>query len=495
MRFIASMLAFGLLSFAVAAQDHQESQDPHAGHEGRAESATQNMSPKEMSPNNLEQSARETIYTCPMHPQIRQPGPGRCPICGMELVPAASESGDSTNASSITISPASRRLAGIKTDLTERKSVSKKIKAVGNITFDESRLATIPAYVDGRIEDLYADYTGVAVKKGDHLAVLYSPALFGAQTEFLQSRKTLGSLSGSTLEGIRGTQYELFENAKTKLAELGMTKEQISSIERSGKAKSRLEIFAPIGGTVIEKPTARGQYVKAGQTLFRIADLSSVWLVLELFPEDAAYVHFGQKVTARVRSVPGKVFDGRVAFINPVVNPSTRTVGVRVEVVNETGELRPGDYAEAELSLPISPKGTPGNIYDPELAGKYISPMHPQIISDKPGKCPICGMELVPVEKYGFSAAKIQGEEVVVVPRDAVLQIGRTAVVFVEDKENVFTIREVRTGPAVGREIVILEGLDEFENIAVDGVFLLDSQMQLSGKTSLIDISAGKGAQ
>lgn len=438
----------------------------------------------------LQQAEKGAVYTCPMHPQIRQPNPGRCPICGMELVLAEHEheASQSEDDQSISITPATRRLAGIKTGEVKATALNKVIKAVGTLTFDESKLATIPAYIDGRIEELYADYTGVAVQKGDSLAVLYSPSLFSAQVEYLQSRKTLSRMSGGGISSVQETQSELMENSRTKLLELGMSENQVAQIGKSGKAKSRLEIFSPIAGTVIEKPASRGQYLKAGQTIFKIADLTTVWLMIDVFPEDASKIHYGQKVEAKVRSVPGKTFTGRVAFVSPVVNPLTRTIGVRVEIVNEKGQLRPGDYAEAEMTVSLAADGGSSKIYDPELVGKYISPMHPQNISDKPGKCPVCGMDLVPSEKFGFSETPTE-EKVIAVPRDAVLQVGKTSVVFVENTKGTFSLREVQTGPSAGNSIVIVSGLEESETIAVDGVFLLDSQMQLSGKTSLIDVS------
>ena len=181
-----------------------------------------------------------------------------------------------------------------------------------------------------------------------------------------------------------------------------MTDEQLAELERTGNAQSRLTIYAPQGGTVVEKLAVEGNYVKAGDPIYRIADLSTVWLMLKLFPEDATRIRFGQRVEAVIQSLPGETLLGRVAFIDPTVDPKTRTVGIRVELVNKDGRLRPGDYAEARISLPIGPQG---EVFDADLAGKWISPMHPQIIRDEPGQCPICGMDLVPTSQYGFAGA------------------------------------------------------------------------------------------
>lgn len=424
-----------------------------------------------------------TIYTCPMHPNIRQPSPGRCPICGMELVPASSAGGASLDEFAVHIEPAQRRLANIETAEVKSETLSAPLRTIGAIAIDESRQATIAAYVDGRLERLFADYTGVQIKKGDHLAIIYSPQLFGAQAEYLEARRASQAAAGS-LPAVRQAQEALAENTLHRLREFGMTDEQLRQLEQNGEPQSRLTIYAPQGGTVVEKLAVEGNYVKAGDPIYRIADLSTVWLMLKLFPADAAMVRFGQRVEARVQSLPGETFVGRVAFIDPTVDPENRTVDVRVELTNEQGRLRPGDYAEARIQLPIGPKG---DVYDAELAGKWISPMHPQIVRDEPGQCPICGMDLVPTSEYGYAAEPVPQPESVYVPRSAVLLAGGNSVVYVETEPGRFEIRPITIGPILEDRIVILDGLKAGENVATSGNFLIDSQMQLAGKPSLID--------
>ncbi|MGE0529531.1 MAG: efflux RND transporter periplasmic adaptor subunit, partial [Bdellovibrionales bacterium] len=467
------------------------------------------------------QKAPGVIYTCPMHPQIRQPMPGRCPICGMELVPA-SQANEKNDPLAVEISPVARRVGGIKTVPVRWETLSRSLRTVGVIAYDESRLASIAAYVDGRIEKMYADYTGVNVEQGDHLAVLYSPNLYSAQVEYLQSQETLRSLQNDTQPFVLATQKRLVENAGKKLLELGMTPEQIAGVEKSRQPMSRLTIFAPIGGTVIEKMAEHGQYVKTGQVLYKIADLSTVWLMLKLFPDDSSKIRFGQIVEAKVSSLPGQKFIGRVAFIDPMVNMKTRTVSVRVEMLNvpsslfdaasavlhgmqvltsplvpildrdinqglQVGQrLRPGDFADATITIPI---GKQGMVYDSALAGKWISPMHPQIVRDNPGKCPICGMDLIAASRFGYSPNPVPRPEGLVVPRNAVLFTGNDGVVYVETEPGRFEIRRVTMGPFLKDRIVILEGLEEGEMVATSGNFLIDSQMQLEGKPSIIDPS------
>ncbi|MEW4530725.1 efflux RND transporter periplasmic adaptor subunit [Maioricimonas sp. JC845] len=427
--------------------------------------------------------AADTTYTCPMHPQIRQPQPGRCPICGMELVPAAAAAGD-LDELAVWITPAQRRLANIQTAPVERAPLEATIQSVGAIAIDESRMATISSYIKGRIERLFADYTGVDVARGDHLAIVYSPELYSAQVEYIEARRTAREMSQSTLQVVRETQQKLAESARQRLVELGMTEEQIAELEQSGTAKSRLTIFSPMGGTVIEKMAVEGKYVSAGEPIYRIADLSTVWLMLELYPEDASRIRFGQRVEAEIQSLPGEVFTGRVAFIDPTVDVSRRTVGVRVEFLNNDRRLRPGDYASATIYLPV---GQQGDVYDSELAGRWISPMHPQIIRDEPGECPICGMDLVPTTRYGYSDTPVDQPASLYVPRSAVLMAGSSSVVYVETDPGRFEIRPVTLGPILGDKVIVLGGLKEGEAVATAGNFLIDSQMQLAGKPSLID--------
>lgn len=425
----------------------------------------------------------QETHTCPMHPQIRQPGPGRCPICGMALVPATS-SGADLDQLAVTIEPAQRRLANIKTAEVIKQPVSTTIHTIGSIEIDESRQATIASYIDGRVERLFADYTGVEVDQGDHLAVVYSPQLYSAQVEYVEAKRTLSKSSGAALASIREAQGKLVANSRQRLVELGMTEEQLTELERSNEPKPRMTIYAPIGGTVIEKLAEEGKYISAGEPIYRIANLSTVWLMLELYPEDASRIRFGQIVKAELTSLPGKTLTGRVAFIDPRVDKKNRTVGVRVEFNNEQGELRPGDYAQASIEIPIGPQG---QVFDAELAGKWISPMHPQVIRDEPGDCPICGMKLVPTSRYGYTDEPVAREESLTVPRSALLMAGENSVVYVETEPGRFELRNVELGPILKDEAIILDGLKPGEKVATSGNFLIDSQMQLAGKPSLID--------
>ncbi|MCA9192057.1 MAG: efflux RND transporter periplasmic adaptor subunit [Planctomycetales bacterium] len=423
-----------------------------------------------------ESAAGQKRFICPMKCTPPLTEPGRCPVCGMELVELTSAGGG--DGVSVLIEPSARRLIGIQTAVSKLGELTRTIRTIGSIEFDESRLSTISAYIDGRMEKMYADYVGVEVSKNDDLALIYSPQLYTAQTEYVTS-----------LVGSKSTRFpigdsNLAEMARENLSELGMTEEQINELAQGGKPQSRIRIKSPQAGTVIEKTAVEGDYVKTGQKLYRIADLSSVWLMLDLFPDEAATVRFGQLVEAEIQSLPGEVFQGRVSFIDPTVNRRTRTVRVRVEIMNTTGRLRPGDFATARIAVPAIATEL---VYDPALAGKYISPMHPQIIRDEPGNCPYCDMELIPTRELGFSAEPLPEQEVVTVPRDAVLLTGSSAVIYVETEPGRFEIRRVTVGPMTDREVIVLDGLDAGETIAIQGNFLIDSQMQLAGNASLMD--------
>jgi Cu(I)/Ag(I) efflux system membrane fusion protein len=426
------------------------------------------------------------VFTCPMHPQIRQNGPGRCPICAMELVPATSAAGSGGDEFSVEVSPAARRLAGIQTAEARSEALVKSLRTVGRLAYDESRLATITVYAAGRVEEMFADYTGVRVDQGDALVLLYSPALYAAQTEYLAARQTSATTRSTRLSGMQET---MVTSARQKLIELGMTDAQIERLNEGGEAESRVTIYSPLAGTVTHRAASEGDWLTAGEEVYKIADLSTVWLMLEMFPEDAALVRYGQQVEAEVQSLPGETFAGRVVFVDPNVDPQTRSVGVRVVLENSDGRLRPGDYATAQVELPL---GGSGEVYDPELAGKWISPRHPQIVRDTAGECPLCGKDLVPASEYGYSNKPVDGREVVTVPRSAVLTTGEESVVYVESEPGRFELRPVTVGPRAGDRVAVLSGLKAGDSVATEGNFLLDSQMQLAGKPSLIDPTRAK---
>jgi Cu(I)/Ag(I) efflux system membrane fusion protein len=320
------------------------------------------------------------------------------------------------------------------------------------------------------------------------VALIYSPLLHSAQVELLETAKGLAEIQPAALDRVAESQKRLYGSARQRLTELGMTESQVLELEETGQASIRLPLVAPISGTVIEQLAVEGQYIETGEPIYRVADLSSVWLLLELFPEDASSIRYGQRVEAEAQSRPGHRYAGRVAFIDPIVNAQTRTIGVRVVIQNDRGLLRIGDYAHAEIQVDLSASAdAPARVYDEELAGKWISPRHPHVIEAAPGECRLCGIDLVPASQFGFADEPTEADDVLGVPRNAVLMAGDNSVVYVETEPGRFEIRPVVLGPSLGDRIVIREGVAKGESVAVSGNFLIDSQMQLAGKPSVID--------
>lgn len=424
-------------------------------------------------------------YTCPMHPHISSPKPGRCPECGMALTMRTS-SNKNDDPIAVTIDPVARRLANIQTASVERKVVESTIRAPGTLAYDETRLETIISDVQGTIEELYADSTGFRLKKKSRLLKIFSPRLEAAQVAWLESRRSLADLKQSGVESAIRSQEEIIAQARRQLKELGMSEEQIQQLGITGEVQSRVVLHSEVAGTIIKKMVDRGDEVKAGQPLYKVANLQSVWLLLDLFPDDAARIRYGQLVQVEVQSIPGKQFPGRVSFIAPEVNRETRTVEVRVEMANRDEQLRPGDLGRAWLQAPITPQD---KTYDPDLVGKWISPVHPEEISFQKQNCPRCGTPMIPAKELGFAQNLQQMPTSLVVPRSAVLHIGDTSIVYVETDPGRFELRPVKVGAMTRQHAVLASGVTEGEQVAVAGNFLIDSQMQFEGKPSLIDTS------
>ncbi len=232
--------------------------------------------------------------------------------------------------------------------------------------------------------------------------------------------------------------------------------------------------------------TVKAQRKALSRTIHTVGSITSDGgLVLDLFPEDVPGVRYAQRVTARPQALLDETIEGRAAFLDLIVDPRTRTVRFRVDLVNpEDSRLLPGDYAKATLTVPLS---AGGDVYDAELAGKWISPTHPLVIRDEPGLCPITGEPLVPASRFGYADSPVDRAEVLVIPRSAVLAVGDTSVAYVEEQPGRFELRRLTLGTIVGENAVVLSGVEEGEEVATSGNFLIDSQMQLAGKPSLID--------
>jgi Cu(I)/Ag(I) efflux system membrane fusion protein len=427
----------------------------------------------------------EEWWTCSMHPQIRQPKPGKCPICGMDLIPVKAEQ-EQANARQIVFSEEALKLMEVETARVKRKFVENEIRMTGKIEYDESRVKEITAWVPGRIDRLYVDFTGTLVRKGDHMVYLYSPQLLSAQAELLQAVKAVGETSGAT-ELIQRSNAATLEAAREKLRLLGLQKEQIEEIEKTGRTTDHLTIYAPIGGIVIAKHANAGDYVETGAKIYTIADLSQVWVKLDAYESDMMWIRYGQEVEFTTEAYPGEVFKGTISFIDPMLNPTTRTVKLRLNVANPDGRLKPEMFVRAVARSKVAAGGM---VMDEDMTGKWICPMHPSVVKTEPGECDICGMDLVKTESLGYITTKQAGEPPVVIPATAALITGRRAVVYVrlEGREKpTFEGREIMLGPRAGDYYLVKEGLAEGEQVVTKGNFKIDSALQIQAKPSMMN--------
>jgi Cu(I)/Ag(I) efflux system membrane fusion protein len=334
---------------------------------------------------------------------------------------------------------------------------------------------------------MFVDYTGVPVKKGDHMVEIYSPELISAQEEYL-----LALRSAKKSEGRRAAMNKrLLEATREKLLLWGLTEKQLKTIEKRGKPSDHTTIYAPVGGIVIQKNALEGSYVETGTKIYAIVDLNHLWVRLDAYESDLMWVRYGQEVEFSTQAYPGEVFKGRISFIDPVLNDQTRTVKVRANVENPAGRLKPQMFVKASVKAKVA-KG--GKVMDADLAGKWIGPMHPEIVRDEPGDCPICGMPLVKVETYGFVPADVGKEAPLVIPASAPLLTGTRAIVYVEvadTEEPTYEGREIVLGPRAGDYYLVKSGLSEGERVVTKGNFKIDSALQILAKPSMMNPEGG----
>lgn len=418
------------------------------------------------------------VWTCSMHPQIRMDHFDRCPLCGMDLVPVTSTEGEGAALSRdhLQLGEHARQMARVGTTKIDERPLFREIRTVGKIDFDETRMAQIASRVEGRVEQVFADFPGTVVKKGDHLVSIYSPDLVSTQEEFL-----VASRREQEQKAILANVPSLAASARRRLRLWGISDEQISEILKEGKAQTKLVVHATLGGTVVEKMVRVGQYVKEGETLYTIADLSHVWLIVEAYETDLPWVRFGQTVQVTVEADPSASFTGQVGFVEPVLNEQTRTVRVRVILKNENLKLKPGMFAQALIRVAIMPDGSPAPT---GLEGKFSCPMHPYVLSDVPGMCRVCEMAL---EKIPGTPIPIkEPPAVLAVPTEAVLTTGRRRLVYVAEEDGLYRLVEPQLGPRAGDYYPVLHGLKSGDTVVSRGNFLIDSQFQISGKPSLL---------
>lgn len=370
-----------------------------------------------------------TAWTCSMHPQIQQPDFGKCPLCGMDLIPLADDS-EEDSPFEIKMSKTAMQLANVQTSFVQRKKAEKETLLHGKIKVAENQKYAQTSHVSGRVERLMIGFTGDKIQQGDVLAWVYSPELLTAQKELIEAWKT------------RDNMPQLYRAARVKLQGWKLSEKQIDQIVEKGSTQELLPIYADVSGTILRKNIALGDYLQKGQTLFEVADLSSVWASFDIYESDLSWITAGDMVHFQVKSLPEQEFSGEVSFIDPVINPKTRAAAARVSLSNADESLRPEQL----------------------ITGRVHSRLRTE-------------------------------EEALVVPKSAVMWTGKRSIVYSKKQDNsgvYFVMKNVLLGASLGREYIILEGLEEGEEIATNGTFSIDAAAQLVGKASMMNAEEKK---
>ncbi len=469
-------------------------------------------------PGETHAAASDTEYFCPMHPTVIQAEPGSCPICGMPLSKRKKGEAEGLPAgvlSRVSLAPYRVAQAGVQTSEVGYAPLAETVTTVGSVEVDERQLKRISSKTKGmsRVEKLFVNFTGTKVKAGEPLAEVYSPELYVAIQELLLQQGSMrnGPKTQTALgRSILGDSKELVRLSAEKLKLWGITQAQIDRILREGKADFRLPIHSPIGGVVIRKNIVEGEYVSEGQALFEVADLTHVWVKAQVFENQFARVRVGQAVEATVEAYPGEVFSGKVAFIDPVLNPETRTVTVRYDLENADLRLRPGMFATVTLKTPVADtpafraklasRPAAGTARTASLTAEEqkicpvttlkLGAMGDPVSTEVEGKtvwtcCAACPPKLnAEPAKYLARLAPAPKDTVLTVPESAVIDTGMKKVVYVETEPGVFEGREVVLGPISGDRYPVLDGLSPGETVATQGSFLIDAENRLNPKAA-----------
>lgn len=307
-------------------------------------------------PKKVEEKKKEKkIYYCPMHPNYTSNKPGECPICGMDLVPKKEEE-KRVEKGEVFISPEKQQIIGVKTDTVKYINLVKNVSAKGVVEYDERKIFNVTTKIDGYIEKLFVNYTGKFINKGDALFTIYSPELVSAQQEYLLSLKSEDIGKNSEFTDIKKSSLALVDAARKKLKLWDISDEQIKNLEKTGEIKKTLTIYSPYSGFVIEKIPIEGMKVMPGDMLYKIADISSVWIIADIYEQDISFIRLGQTAEISLLAAPGKKLFGKVSYIYPYLDNETRTVKVRIEVPNPNFILKKGMYANVDINIKIGRK-------------------------------------------------------------------------------------------------------------------------------------------
>jgi Cu(I)/Ag(I) efflux system membrane fusion protein len=382
---------------------------------------------------NFVQDPVTKLWTCSMHPQIRMKKPGKCPICGMTLIPLddSKETGEKIASNEIVMTPEAIQLANIQTSVVEKGNAVKEIHLLGKVKPDERRLYSQVSHIPGRIERLYVNFTGEKVHKGQKIVRIYSPDLISAQKELFEAIKS------------RKIYPQLYTASRNKLKLWKLSDSQINAIEKSGKVQEQIDILSDYSGYVMKRNVELGDHIMEGTNLYDIADLNDVWVMFEAYEADIPWIQVGNTIDFTISAIPNKDFKGKVTYIDPFVSSATRVAKVRVEIKNPGSKLLPEMYAN------------------------------------------------------GIIKAKLTNvKNAIIVPKSAVLWTGKRAVVYVKvphKKTISFVYREIILGQDMGDFYIVEKGLKEGEVIATNGVFRIDASAQLIGQKSMMNPTGAKG--
>lgn len=365
------------------------------------------------------------MWTCSMHPSVMKNEPGDCPICGMDLIPITMDVVEETNPNQFTMTKNAMALADIRTTVVGNKQTDDHQNSVlsGLISENKDEIATQSAHFNGRIEKLYVKSLGQKVTKGQPVAEVYSSELITAQQELLIAAKT------------KNTQPSLYNAVRNKFKNWYIHQHQIDEIEKNGEIKTNLTIYAHVAGVVTDVSVELGSHIMTGKPIFKVANLNTVWANFDVYEHQISLFKVGQIVEIKVNQESNKTIQGKVSFIDPILNEQTRTVNLRVVLNNKDQSLKPGMFVEGE------------------------------------------------VENNTAISSEIE------VPASAVLWTGKRSVVYVKaNKEQpVFEMKEIVLGNKIGEYYIVLSGLNNGDEVVTEGAFTVDAAAQLQGKKSMMN--------
>ena len=383
----------------------------------------------------MDAGGRKILYwTDPMVPGYKSDKPGKSPFMDMQLVPVYEDTagGAGTGAvggyASLELSPERRQMIGVQTGKAEKRRLTKTVRTVGRLAFDETLLSHVHAKFEGYIERLFVDYTGKPVRKGQPLLSVYSPDLLATEQEYLTAFGARESFRETGNPDLSRRGDELYQAARQRLLLWDIPASEIDRLEKTGTARKALTLYSPSDGVVMAKNAVEGNRVMPGDSLFEIGGLSRVWVLADVYEYELPFVHVGQSAEITLSDYPGRQWRGRITFIAPVVDEKTRTVKVRIELANPEGILKPDMFADVSIE-----------------------------------------------ESVG---------EVVAVPEDAVLSTGSRAIVFLALGDGRFEPREVRLGARVNGYYEIASGLKAGDTVVTQANFLIDSESRLKAALS-----------